>query len=254
MAWESRSRVGAGRLLRSRVRASAPVHRRARLRTPPRRGRAAGTPVVATFIDRSSAGAKLGARAGEQLVVTVARGSATVDTKEALGVGDFLVTSGEGAVDVRGQGLALAAAVRVEPCTPRPPEAAPTPLTRRIVRASATPALTWAGGKMEAHLDVEKELTGAYAGRLAGTAAVPEHVHETSWEIVGTIEGQGTFTLDGTPKRLGPRAVVAVPPGTKHAWTPDPQSKLIAVQFYWPAGPEQRFRELNKNELHKKSR
>lgn len=210
-----------------------------------------GPPVVATFIDLSAAGAKLRARTCEQIVVTVARGSATAATAgdgETLGVGDFLVTSGEGALEVRGHGLALVAAVRTEPCTPRRADAAAPPLTHRVHRASASPALTWAKGKMEAHLDVEKDLGGAYVGRLAGTAAVAEHAHEGSWEILGAIDGQGTFTLDATPKRLGPREIVAVPPGTKHAWTPDPGTRLVAVQFYWPAGPEQRFRELHKKE------
>ena len=29
---------------------------------------------------------------------------------------------------------------------------------------------------------------------------------------------------------------------TPHSWTPDPGSKLVAVQMYWPPGPEQRFK------------
>jgi hypothetical protein len=32
-----------------------------------------------------------------------------------------------------------------------------------------------------------------------------------------------------------------VPPDTKHAWKPDPGSKLVAIQMYDPPGPEQRF-------------
>ena len=47
--------------------------------------------------------------------------------------------------------------------------------------------------------------------------------------------------LDGTEGKLGPKQVVTVPPGAKHAWKPDPGSRLVAVQLYSPPGPEQRF-------------
>ena len=38
--------------------------------------------------------------------------------------------------------------------------------------------------------------------------------------------------------------MVPVPPGVKHSWKPDPGTKLVAVQFYSPPGPEQRFKAL----------
>jgi hypothetical protein len=38
--------------------------------------------------------------------------------------------------------------------------------------------------------------------------------------------------------------VVVIPAGTKHAWRPDPGSRLVGVQLYWPPGPEERFRAL----------
>ena len=34
---------------------------------------------------------------------------------------------------------------------------------------------------------------------------------------------------------------VLIPAGAKHAWKPEPGSKLVAVQMYSPPGPEQRF-------------
>jgi quercetin dioxygenase-like cupin family protein len=202
-----------------------------------------GPPVVATFIDLNAMGAPLKARTCEQVVVTVVKGKANAHGDD-LSEGDFLVTSGEGSLTVKGTGLALAAAVRTEPCTPRTAKDPAPPLTHKTIRASAAPELTWAGGKMHAHLDVEKDLTGAYVGRLQGTAGVPEHSHDGSWEILGAIDGRGTFTVDGKPKQLGPRDVVAIPPKTKHSWTPDAGTTLVAIQFYWPAGPEQRFRDL----------
>jgi mannose-6-phosphate isomerase-like protein (cupin superfamily) len=80
-----------------------------------------------------------------------------------------------------------------------------------------------------------------YLGRLEGTAPVAEHVHKGTWEILAAIHASGTFVLDGKEARLGPRQVVVVPPDAKHAWRPDPGSNLVAVQLYWPPGPEQRF-------------
>ena len=95
---------------------------------------------------------------------------------------------------------------------------------------------------MSARLDVgPKASPDLYLGRLEGTAAVAEHVHEKSWEVLAAIDAAGTFTLDGKEQRLGPRQVVFVPPNTKHAWKPDQGSKLVALQMYSPPGPEQRF-------------
>ena len=70
---------------------------------------------------------------------------------------------------------------------------------------------------------------------------MPEHVHAGEWELLAAVEGAGTFTIDGVSARLGPKQVVAVPPGARHAWQPDPGTKLVAVQMYSPPGPEQRF-------------
>jgi len=112
-------------------------------------------------------------------------------------------------------------------------------LEHQVVRANAAPKLEWASGTMRARLD---HSTGqVYVGRLEGTAAVAEHAHEGSWEILVALEANGTFSLGGKEARLAARQVVVVPPGTKHAWKPDPGSKLVAVQLYSPPGPEQRF-------------
>jgi len=211
-----------------------------------------GSPVTATFIDLKASGAPLSVRTCEQVVVTVVQGEANADN-ERLGEGDYLVTQGEGTLTVKGsKGLALVAAVRTDPCTPRHPKEAPPPLTHSIVRANAAPELTWGGGKMRARLDVESELTGAYVGRISGVAPIAEHAHDSSWEIVCTIQARGTMTVDGQPKPVGPRQVLMIPPGAKHAFTPEAGATLSAIQFYWPRGPEQRFRELDK--LDKKER
>ncbi len=198
------------------------------------------SPIVATFIDLSAAGAPLKFRACEQIVVSVARGKATA-LGESLKVGDLLLAQGAGGFDVKGEGMALVATMRPHVCEP----SQATSITKQVIRATAAPELTWANGAMHAHLDVEGDrATVAYVGRLEGTAPVAEHAHDTSWEILCDIQGDGTITIDGKPTRVGPRQIVAIPPGKKHSWKPDEGSKLVAIQFYSPPGPEQRFKAL----------
>src|SRR5581483_9235987 len=112
----------------------------------------------------------------------------------------------------------------------------------KVVHAKDAQPQVWANGGMKAFLDVEGP--NAYIGRLEGTGAVSEHVHETSWETLCAVEAKGTFTLAGAPQPLAAKTCVQVPPNTKHSWTPDAGSKLVAIQYYSPPGPEQRFKAL----------
>lgn len=112
----------------------------------------------------------------------------------------------------------------------------------RLVKHAAA-ELTWADGKMHAHLDGEG--LAPYIGRLSGTAPVAEHFHEGSWEI-RAIEAAGTFRVEGVPRRVMSHMCIAVEPKKKHSWTPDPGTTLTAIQLYNPPGPEQRFKALAK--------
>lgn len=116
--------------------------------------------------------------------------------------------------------------------------------TRSTVPASRA-ELAWGGGGMRAWLDVDATRSPeAYYGRLQGKLGVPEHQHDGSWEILFAIDAHGTFTIAGKAERLDGPKVVRVPPGTKHAWLPDPGTELVASQIYFPPGPEQRFKRL----------
>jgi mannose-6-phosphate isomerase-like protein (cupin superfamily) len=160
--------------------------------------------------------------------------------RETLAAGDSVVWTNADAVELAGSGLAVVATYATAGMCP--PTTAPPPIERVVVRASAAPKLDFAKGAMSVHLDVGAKVSPElYLGRLEGTAAVPEHDHPTSWEILAAVEASGTFVLDGIEKRLGPKQIVVVPPGTKHAWRPDAGSKLVAIQMYSPPGPEQRF-------------
>jgi mannose-6-phosphate isomerase-like protein (cupin superfamily) len=195
---------------------------------------AAGPPVDARFVDVTSTRTSVPLAACTQMFVAAVSGTVTAGG-QTLSPGDVLATT-TGPVELRGAGAAVVATTPVTPCS--------VPL--RLVLASTAPELTFMGGAMHAHLDLDDRAVAptAYVGRLSGTAAVPEHVHDKSWEVLCAIQAAGTFTLAGQPQRIGPRTCIAVPPGTKHAWQPDPGSTLNAVQIYSPPGPEQRFKKM----------
>lgn len=193
-------------------------------------------PITAGFVD---APIKMTGPICSRLFIAVAKGKVTV-MGETLGVGDVLVVTHPDPITIEGTGLLLVARRDFDPdlCRGKTRPA----LDKKTVRASTAADLRWAGGTMSAHLDVGAKLSpDVYLGRLEGTAGVAEHSHEASWEILAAVEASGTFVLDGTEGHLGPRQIMLVPPGSKHAWKPDPGSKLVAIQMYSPPGPEQRF-------------
>lgn len=202
--------------------------------TPPR-------PPSAVFQEATAGGTDLPIASCHEVLIAPVSGSASVGA-ELFGVGDVLAIRGDpdpAAHKLKGQGLAVVVSAEDTGCVTR----------LRLVRADQAPELTFMGGKMHAHLDVDDpDVASFYLGRLAGTAGVQEHAHDRSWEVLCAVEASGTFTLDGAEARLGPRMCLSVRPGTKHSWRPDPGSTLTAVQIYSPPGPEQRFKKLAADE------
>jgi mannose-6-phosphate isomerase-like protein (cupin superfamily) len=212
-------------------------------------GPAADAPVNARFVDTP---ARLDAAACQRVLVAVAKGKVTA-LGETLSAGDVLVVAHGEPFEAKGAGSVVWAQVALAgECKP----ATHPPLAKTVIRATSAPELRWAGGAMTAHLDVAPnppKADGAatrppsspspelYLGRLEGSAPVGEHSHAASWEILAAAEASGAFVLEGVEGRLGPRQIVVVPPGARHAWRPDPGSKLVAIQMYSPPGPEQRF-------------
>jgi mannose-6-phosphate isomerase-like protein (cupin superfamily) len=176
----------------------------------------------------------LEAKLCERTLVTVVKGKVTV-LGEALGPGDVLVLAHGEPFEATGVGTVVWATTPIAPC----PVLDRPGASKSVVRAAVAPKLEWAGRTMSAHLDVSTpEL---YLGRLEGTAAVAEHSHAGSWEVLAVLEAKGSLVVDGTEIRVGPRQIVVIPPGAAHAWKPEPGSRLVAVQMYAPPGPEQRF-------------
>jgi quercetin dioxygenase-like cupin family protein len=188
-------------------------------------------PAAAKLVDAPT---KLDAAVCTRTLVAVVKGTIRA-LSETLGAGDVLVLANSAPFEITGMGTVVWAQMPIASCSVESPPAS----TKAVVSAAASPKLAWAGGTMTARLDVQSpEL---YLGRLAGTAPVAEHSHAGSWEILVAIDAKGTFIIDGTPGSLGPGQILMIPPGTTHAWKPDPGSKLVAVQMYSPPGPEQRF-------------
>lgn len=208
-------------------------------------------PVKAKFVDTP---AKLEAALCERTLVAIVKGKVAA-LSETLGPGDVLVVANGEPFDATGAGTVVWATTPIVPC---PVRARPAP-SKAVVRATAAAKLEWARGAMSARLDVvPPSSAGAkpggatprglspelYLGRLEGTVPVGEHDHAASWEVLALIDANGTFVVDGTDTHVGPRQIVLVPPGARHAWRPAPGSKLVAVQMYAPPGPEQRFLTL----------
>jgi hypothetical protein len=197
-------------------------------------------PPSGAFQKLSSAGVDLPFAACHEVLVTPANGRATV-VGEDLAPGDVLVVRGvpEHNQKLSGEGLALVVTAQDPGCN----------TGTRVVRGAQAPELTFARGAMHAHLDIDdRDVASFYLGRLSGTAGVPEHSHDQSWEVLCAVEASGTFTLRGEASRLGPLTCVSVEPGAKHSWKPDPGSSLVGVQMYFPPGPEQRFKKLAADE------
>ncbi len=214
-------------------------------------------PVTAEVVDLDATGFHVDTAGCEQRILASVSGTVDVTvpldkTQSALSKlapGDVLVLQGKGGYDVRGPGTVVRAIARLQQCEPT--RVGDIVGMRHQVRDVAP--LTWAGGKMRAWLMVDRSEAGldgsTYVGFLEGTAPVAEHVHEGSWEVLCAAAAAGEFTLAGQKARLASKTCVTVPPNTKHSWAPDPGSSLRAVQFYSPAGPEQRFRGLAAAEL-----
>lgn len=118
----------------------------------------------------------------------------------------------------------------------------PVPLTRSV---SAVPAHPISGGKGTASI-----LFGSTEGATEGAmtllvlqpgAAVPEHVHESSVELLYVLEGEAEMTVDGKTLHVGPETGVRIPKGARHSARVVGGKALRGLQVYAPGGPEQRF-------------
>jgi quercetin dioxygenase-like cupin family protein len=123
--------------------------------------------------------------------------------------------------------------------------ATPPLLTHPFLTLDTAPTFVIAGGKASVTMLSE---TPNYLGRLVAQpgAAVPEHVHDTSDELIYVLSGAGEMRLEGAPGPIPvtPGMGIQIRRGLKHAFEvpADAKEPLVVVQVYTPAGPEQRFK------------
>jgi mannose-6-phosphate isomerase-like protein (cupin superfamily) len=121
----------------------------------------------------------------------------------------------------------------------------PAPVTS--VELDQQPDQTWGGGAYHVRLGFQDGSASLDALVASKSAPLPQHVHEHEWEILAVLSGDGTLARtvggreDDTPIAAGTFASIA--PGVPHAYRPAGTSPLVAVQFYFPPGPEQRFKK-----------
>ena len=133
--------------------------------------------------------------------------------------------------------FALAALLLAADAAPRPPPA--------VVNGESAPAYAILGGKGSARILLGESAPPREVSLvelvLQGGAAVPEHVHEASAEILHVQGGELELTIGGKQSRLGAGDAAYIPAGAVHAARVLGAAAMRATQIYTGPGPEQRF-------------
>ncbi|MGN6107402.1 MAG: cupin domain-containing protein [Kofleriaceae bacterium] len=112
-----------------------------------------------------------------------------------------------------------------------------------VLRAAAARVYPQPIGQVRLFADPSTIRDRAMSGgtlELPSGGGIPAHVHASETEAVYVLAGAGTLTIDGVTLPIAPSSVIQIPAGARHAFTAT--ADLRAVQFYTPAGPEQRFK------------
>lgn len=110
---------------------------------------------------------------------------------------------------------------------------------------SAKPDLAWGGGAYHARIAIEEPPASFGFLTMSKNAPVAEHVHDKEWEFLAIIDGSGELTRKTSGKVAVSGATFgSIKPGEPHGFKPAGDKPTIAVQMYWPPGPEQRFKKL----------
>jgi quercetin dioxygenase-like cupin family protein len=112
-----------------------------------------------------------------------------------------------------------------------------------VIPSASVPELTIAQGKGHVRILVEAPAKAAMTLlTLEPGAAVPEHVHEESDELLYLEAGAVEMTIAGKPVTAKAGDAVHIPAGTPHSARVHGSRTLKAVQIYAGPGPEQRFK------------
>jgi quercetin dioxygenase-like cupin family protein len=199
------------------------------------------------------AGGATGMRVAERAELWYFLGPASVQTGKQtaqVAAGDMLFVPPQAARDVKASAGAVHAVIVMTPGGREGSARAGALPTRELgaTKPAATPVLLPARkakkhGPATIYAEPATTKSPAIAGSvldLAAGATVPEHVHPKETELLYVLAGAGTMTVAGVQLAVKPTSVIQIPPNTKHAFTAT--ADVRAVQFYTPAGPEQRFK------------
>jgi quercetin dioxygenase-like cupin family protein len=106
---------------------------------------------------------------------------------------------------------------------------------------------TIAGGDARVAIYFEQSVTGDKAASMSVFTArpgarVPPHRHAAESEILLVLRGAGVMTVLGESYPIEPMTAVQVPANIEHSFDVIGEEPVEAIQFYTPAGPEQRFK------------
>jgi quercetin dioxygenase-like cupin family protein len=109
------------------------------------------------------------------------------------------------------------------------------------------PALPILNGKGTARILLEQEDTNSPALALSviewdPKAEAPRHQHPGSAEVLYVVSGGGTLTVGSESYPFAAGDAIHIPADQPHGGKFGPGEKTVAIQFYAPAGPEQRFK------------
>jgi quercetin dioxygenase-like cupin family protein len=115
-----------------------------------------------------------------------------------------------------------------------------------VAQGAASPKYLIAAGKGSAQLLLNAANGSKEAALtllvLAPGGEIPEHVHETSAELIYIEQGAVQMTIDGRSFEAHRGDAIYIPPNVKHsAKVTSKLQPVQAVQIYVGPGPEQRF-------------
>ncbi len=121
----------------------------------------------------------------------------------------------------------------------------------RVFELTRVPRITWGNNRFSARLALGGESTlpsVASFGLLTADAlgAIPKNVHQTEWEHLVILSGDGVMSLGAKVYPVKAGSVIQIEPGVTHDFTPSGKAPLFAVQLFAVKGPELRYLELSR--------
>lgn len=113
---------------------------------------------------------------------------------------------------------------------------------------------TLQNGKVEVELLYEKDhesITGPVRNSVSRASIkagvlIPLHTHENTDEILYFLKGAGVFTLGEESFNVKDHSLIVIPRRVKHSYKNESKIDVKIIQFYNPAGIEQRFKNRDR--------